>query len=120
MLIVLAVANRSPITLALNPFDPADRFLSVTAPLFVFIFVTFALGAICGGLLTWLRDGRVRKRARSATAEAKRWHSEADRLKERAETLEKQSAPTAAIGKLQQYPKRATPGKPVPNALPAR
>ena len=38
VLIVLSVANRQSVTLALNPFDRSDQVMSVTLPFFVYLF----------------------------------------------------------------------------------
>jgi hypothetical protein len=44
VLIVLSVANRQAVTLALNPFRPEDSVLSVTAPFFVYLFLAVIFG----------------------------------------------------------------------------
>jgi len=85
ILIVLSVANRESVTFALNPFDPADAVLSVTAPFFVFLFVALIVGMVIGSFATWLNQGKYRKRARSEAREAMRWHAEADKQKELAQ-----------------------------------
>jgi uncharacterized integral membrane protein len=82
ILIVLSVANRQSVTFALNPFVPTDSVLSVTAPFFVFLFVALIVGMIIGSFVTWLNQGKYRKRARSEAREAMRWHAEADKQKE--------------------------------------
>lgn len=87
VLIVLSVANRDTVTLALNPFDPSDNLLSISAPFFVFLFATLILGMIIGSAATWFRQGKYRKKARSEAREAVKWHTEADKQRERAETV---------------------------------
>lgn len=87
VLIVLSVANRDAVTLALNPFDPSDTLLSLSAPLFVFLFAALMLGMVIGSLATWFRQGKYRKKARSEAREAVKWHTEADKQRERAETI---------------------------------
>jgi uncharacterized integral membrane protein len=87
VLIVLSVANRSVVTLALNPFDPGDPVLSVSAPFFVFLFLSLMIGMVVGSLATWFRQGRYRKKARREAREAVRWHTEADKQRERAEAV---------------------------------
>ncbi len=81
VLIVLSVANRQTVTLALNPFDPGDQVLSIDLPFFVFLFAALILGLIVGSVATWLTQGKHRARARSSKKEAVKWHKEADRLK---------------------------------------
>lgn len=87
VLIVLSVANRQPVTLALNPFRPDDGLLSVSAPFFVFLFLAAIVGVLIGSFATWLAQGKHRKRARVEAREAVRWHAEADRQKAAAESL---------------------------------
>ncbi|MDF1608316.1 LapA family protein [Hoeflea sp. YIM 152468] len=86
-LIMLSVANRTAVTLALNPFNPADTVLSVTLPFFVFLFVTLIIGMIIGSLATWFKQGKHRQRARANANEAVKWHSEADRQKAKAQQI---------------------------------
>ncbi|WP_454847982.1 LapA family protein [Rhizobium binxianense] len=87
ILIVFCVANRQIVTLAFNPFRPEDQVLSVSAPLFVFLFIALIVGMLVGSAATWLSQGKHRKRARSEAKEAIRWHAEADRHKSRAEEI---------------------------------
>lgn len=87
VLIVLSVANRQAVTLALNPFKPDDALLSLTAPFFVFLFLALILGLLLGSAATWLAQGKYRKKARSESRQAVRWQAEADRHKGRAEQL---------------------------------
>ncbi|MEJ8309958.1 DUF1049 domain-containing protein [Agrobacterium larrymoorei] len=77
ILIVLCVANRQDVTLALNPFQPNDSVLSFTAPFFVFIFLSTLFGIFLGSAATWISQGKHRKRARLEAREAIRWHDEA-------------------------------------------
>ena len=76
VLVVLAVANRQPVTLALNPFRPEDSILSVTGPFFVFLFLALLIGMAIGSAVTWWNQGRYRKQARVEAKEAVRWQNE--------------------------------------------
>lgn len=76
ILIVLAVANRQIVTLALNPFQPQDSVLSVSAPFFVFVFLALLVGMAVGASVTWWRQGRYRRQARIEAKEAVKWQSE--------------------------------------------
>ncbi|MEM9106389.1 MAG: DUF1049 domain-containing protein [Pseudomonadota bacterium] len=87
VLIVLSVANRNAVTLALNPFDPTDQVLSLSAPFFVFLFAALMIGMVVGSMATWFRQGRYRKKARQEAKEAVRWHTEADKQRERVEAM---------------------------------
>lgn len=87
VLIMLSVANRGAVTLALNPFDPSDPVLSMTAPFFVFLFVALIIGMILGSVATWVKQGKHRKQARVQASEAVKWHTEADRQKAKAQQI---------------------------------
>ena len=91
VLIVLSVANRQSVTLALNPFRPEDSMLSVTAPFFVYLFLAVIVGLVIGSLATWFTQGKYRKRARVEANEAVKWHTEADKHKARAEAIASQA-----------------------------
>ena len=91
VLIVLSVANRQSVTLAFNPFRREDSALSVTAPFFVYLFLATIFGLMLGALITWLTQGKYRKRARIEASEAVKWHTEADKHRGRAEALASQA-----------------------------
>ncbi|GEO83649.1 MULTISPECIES: lipopolysaccharide assembly protein LapA domain-containing protein [Alphaproteobacteria] len=93
VLIVLSVANRQIVTLALNPFKPDDALLSLSAPFFVFLFLSLILGLLLGSAATWLAQGKHRKKARAESRQVVRWQAEADRHKSRAEQLAGSSQP---------------------------
>lgn len=89
ILIVLSVANRHSVTVALNPFRPEDSILALTLPLFVLLLLTLMIGVVIGSAVTWFSQGRHRKRARNEAYEAKKWRDEAGRQRDR---LEQQTA----------------------------
>ncbi|MGF0537568.1 DUF1049 domain-containing protein [Agrobacterium sp. ES01] len=93
VLIVLSVANRQEVRLALNPFRPEDSLLSLSAPFFVFIFLALIFGMVIGSLATWFAQSKYRKRARNEKLAAVRWRSEADKQKNRAEEIAGQTLP---------------------------
>lgn len=69
VLIALAVANRSPATFTLDPFNPGNPGLTLQLPLFVMLFLALGLGMIIGGAATWWKQGRYRKEARAQKRE---------------------------------------------------
>jgi uncharacterized membrane protein (DUF106 family) len=79
ILIVLSVANRHLVTLALNPFRPEDSMLALSLPLFVFLLLSLMIGVVLGSMATWFAQGKHRKRARDEAHEARKWREEADR-----------------------------------------
>lgn len=80
LLVTLAIANRHAVTLVLDPFDPAAPVVSLSLPFYVYLFAAMMLGVVIGGVATWAGQSRWRRQARTQTAEARRWHAEADRL----------------------------------------
>ncbi len=64
VLIALAVANRAPTEFTLDPFNPGNPALTVSAPLFVYLFLALVLGLILGSVATWFRQRRYRRIAR--------------------------------------------------------
>ena len=80
LLITLAVANRHPVRLVLDPFRPESPVLSLVLPFYGFLFGALLIGVLLGGTATWLSQSRWRRTARVRGGEAKRWQAEADRL----------------------------------------
>ncbi|OYX84552.1 MAG: DUF1049 domain-containing protein [Azorhizobium sp. 35-67-5] len=66
LIVALAVANRRPVVLSLDPFSPDAPALAVTLPLFAVILGAVIFGLIIGGLVTWFRQGRYRREARQS------------------------------------------------------
>jgi uncharacterized membrane protein (DUF106 family) len=93
ILIVLSVANRQTVTLALNPFNTADSMLSVSAPFFVFLFLALIVGLVVGAAAAWLSQGKHRRRARDEANEALKWHREADKQRSEVERLAQSTLP---------------------------
>jgi Lipopolysaccharide assembly protein A domain len=80
LLVTLAVVNRKPALLVLDPFGGAEPHLSLEAPLFLFLLGAFACGLIVGGSATWLGQGKWRRTARAHSREARDLRRQADRL----------------------------------------
>lgn len=95
-LVVLSVANRHSVTLALNPFRPDDQVLSISLPLFVLVFAALIVGVLIGSLVTWIAQGRYRKRARDEAHEARKWREEADKQRTRVEEITTRNLLTAS------------------------
>ena len=91
ILVVLSVANRQSVRLALNPFNPDDSVLSVSAPFFVFLFLAVIFGLVLGSFATWVSQRKYRKRARNEAHEAMKWHTEAEKQRVRAENIASQA-----------------------------
>jgi len=80
ILVSLALANRHPVRLALNPFRPEDAVLAISMPFYIYLLLALIAGVALGGIATWFNQGRWRRTARHRTQEARRWQSESERL----------------------------------------
>lgn len=69
IVIALSVANRNQVPLTFDPFTPGNPLLTVTAPLFMYLFASLIAGLVIGSMVTWLAQGRHRKAARQAAAD---------------------------------------------------
>lgn len=79
--IVLAVANRTPVTLSLDPLAREASPLSISVPLFAVVFLAMILGVVIGGTAVWWKQGRYRKRCRLAESELSAARSDVERLR---------------------------------------
>jgi hypothetical protein len=87
VLIALAVVNRAPTVLILDPFGGAEPNFSVQAPFFLFLLAAFALGLAVGGVASWVNQGKWRRTAREEAREARDWRRQADHLEKELESL---------------------------------
>ena len=93
LLVTLAVANRHPVTLALDPFNPQRPVISAELPFYAYLFAMLILGVILGGVATWMNQGRWRRQLRERTREAQHLKGETERLvRERDERVAGRSA----------------------------
>jgi hypothetical protein len=88
VLVALAVVNRKPALLTLDPFGASEPGLSLEAPLFLMLLGSFALGLVVGGIATWLGQGKWRRLAREETRQARDWRRQADRLEKELEGVD--------------------------------
>ena len=86
-LIALAVVNRAPTVLILDPFGGSEPHLSLQAPFFLFLLGAFALGLLVGGVASWVNQGKWRRTAREEAREARDWRRQADRLEKELESV---------------------------------
>ena len=80
LLVTLAVTNKHPVSLRLNPFRPDDSRLTFDVPFFYFLLGSLLAGVLLGGFATWLTQSHWRRSARTRAQDAMRWRNEADRL----------------------------------------
>ena len=93
VLVALCVVNRQGVTLALNPFWPDDPVLRLSAPFFVFILVVLMTGCAIGAAVTWVSQGKHRKRSRAALRSAAFWQAETRKRDDRAGQASAQTLP---------------------------
>lgn len=94
IVVLLAVANREPVPLSLDPFAQGASTFSVNVPLFLVIFGAVMLGVLIGGTASWLVQGKHRSAERRYKREAQRLRSEVERAKaERAAAKAAAAAP---------------------------
>lgn len=86
ILVAVALANREAVTLAAFPAN-FGQYLggtwTVTLPLFLVIFVAFALGMLAGLVWEWLREANYRREAKLRRDEVVRLESEVGHLRDR-------------------------------------
>jgi len=79
-LVAIAVSNRHPVQLILDPFRPETPALSVQLPFYAYLLGALVIGVILGGMATWMGQSRWRRTARTQGHRAQRFQAEADRL----------------------------------------
>lgn len=79
-LVTLAVANRHPARLVLDPFNPENPVLALDLPFYAYLFAMLIAGVVLGGFATWVGQSKWRRTARGRTQESIRWKAEAERL----------------------------------------
>lgn len=87
VIIALAMANRTSVTVSLDPFDGVQPAYSKTMWLFVPIFIALIVGVLIGGAAAWLAQGKCRRIAR-------RLEREAGELRGRLEALQAAAEPS--------------------------
>jgi hypothetical protein len=97
ILVAIAVANRRPVALILDPFRPENPALSVELPFYIYLIGALVVGVILGGVATWLGQSRWRQTARAQGQRAARWQAEADRLAREREAAATTTASDLAI-----------------------
>ncbi|HVX92002.1 MAG TPA: LapA family protein [Xanthobacteraceae bacterium] len=83
VVVALAVVNRQPVTLSLDPFSATAPALQATVPLYGLVLLIAVVGVVTGGAAAWLRQGKWRRSARRLDAEVRNLRAENDVLKRR-------------------------------------
>jgi len=102
VVISVAVANRQSVVVSFDPFDQAHPALTRALPLYLLMLMLLIGGVVVGGIAAWLRQGKWRRAARRADAQARELRAEVDRLKRRVgpSALVAQGAPREAAPRL--------------------
>jgi len=79
-LVAIAISNRQPVQLILDPFKPETPALSVELPFYAYLLGALVIGVALGGTATWLGQSRWRRTARVQGQRAQRYEAEAERL----------------------------------------
>lgn len=79
--VLLAVANRSPVTVSLDPFSGDAPEFAIQTPLFAVIFAAVIAGVLIGGTATWIAQGKHRRARRRFKREIVYLRQEAERLR---------------------------------------
>lgn len=86
ILVAVALANRETVTLSAFPAN-FGQYLggqwSVALPLFLVIFLAFALGMLAGLVWEWLRESHIRREARAQADRAAQLENEVGHLRHR-------------------------------------
>jgi uncharacterized integral membrane protein len=81
LVVLLAVANRAPVQLSLDPFSQDAPEIATNLPLFAVIFASVMLGIVIGGTATWLSQGKHRRARRHYRREMGHLRTETERLR---------------------------------------
>jgi uncharacterized integral membrane protein len=84
LVVLLAVANRAPVTLSLDPFSGDVPEFATQLPLFAVIFAAVMVGVVIGGVASWLAQGKHRRERRRFRREARTLRHETERLRAQA------------------------------------
>ncbi len=98
VIIFVAVANRTIVTVSFDPFNPANPAYARQVPLYLLALSLVIAGVIVGGVAAWLKQRKWRRAARRFEAEAHEARAVAEALRQRLEATEvRPSAPPMAL-----------------------
>ena len=69
-MLAFAIANRHFVPVGIDPFAVDNSDTALSMPLFLIVFAALILGVLFGGMATWLGQGKHRRAARLAKADA--------------------------------------------------
>ncbi|HUI20856.1 MAG TPA: lipopolysaccharide assembly protein LapA domain-containing protein [Methylocella sp.] len=81
VILALAVANRRPVTIFLDPFaGSSPEGTQIAVPLDIVMLLAVLAGLVLGSVTTWLEQSKYRRAARRAKSEANSLRAEIARL----------------------------------------
>ncbi len=98
-LVAIAVSNRHPVQLVLDPFKPEAPVLAVELPFYAYLLGALVIGVVLGGAATWFGQSRWRRTARVQGQRAQRYEAETERLTRERETDVTSGKPLALAGR---------------------
>jgi uncharacterized integral membrane protein len=75
-IVLFAVGNRGPVSLAFDPFASEPPMFTTSAPLFLVLLGALIAGVLIGGVAAWSRQSKWRRRARRLAADLKAGQAE--------------------------------------------
>ncbi len=69
--LIIAIANRTAVTLSIDPFSARDPVIAFDMPLYVLIFAALLVGVLIGGASAWAGQTGWRRKARKSEREVK-------------------------------------------------
>ena len=94
LVLVFAVANRHNTTVVLDPLGLLTEGMTISAPLFVILFLALMTGVLLGGFAAWIVQGKYRRAAREAQSDLRVLRDES---RERAEEVARLRTELAAL-----------------------
>ena len=94
IILVFSVANRQPVNVMLDPAGLLSDGMTISAPLFVILFLTLMTGVILGGIAAWLVQGKYRRAAKDSLTDARILRDES---RQRAEEVARLRTELAAL-----------------------
>lgn len=69
--LIVAIANRTSVTLSVDPFSTENPVIAFDVPLYLLIFVALLIGVLIGGSSAWIGQTGWRRKARKNAREVK-------------------------------------------------
>jgi uncharacterized integral membrane protein len=84
IVVLLAVANRAPVRLSLDPFSQDAPEFATEVPLYAVILAAVMVGVVIGGVGAWLSQSKHRRARRQYSREARQLRTDSERMRAKA------------------------------------